>query len=61
MADKLLNHKEAADFLRISIGTLYNWVSTGRIAVVRLGARCNRYREKDLVKFRDSRLTLAHE
>ena len=44
----LLDVKEVAKLTGISIGTLYHWVSEGRIPVVRLSARCIRFRRSDL-------------
>jgi len=48
--DKLLTVKEAAERLRIAAGSLYHWVSEGRVPCVRFSARCLRFRESDLSK-----------
>jgi excisionase family DNA binding protein len=44
----LLDVKEAARLLGISPGTAYHWISQGRLPVVRLSARCIRFRQSDL-------------
>jgi excisionase family DNA binding protein len=36
---QLLNTKEAAEFLRISISTLYKWVRQGKIECIKTGGR----------------------
>lgn len=41
------NTKEAADYLRISIGTLRNWTSAGKIPYCKIG-RSNRYKVSEL-------------
>lgn len=43
---KTLNYQEAADFLKISPGTLRNWVSQGRIKPHKIGARVLFFREE---------------
>ena len=45
---QLLDVREAAALLKISPGSLYHWLSQGRIPVVRLGPRCVRFRRSDL-------------
>lgn len=44
----LLTIREVSAMTRISVGTLYHWVSERRIPVVRLSARCIRFRLTDL-------------
>ena len=46
----LMNAKEAAEYLRVSPGTLYNWVSQGRLRPGRAGNRL-RFRREDLDRF----------
>jgi excisionase family DNA binding protein len=47
--NSLLDVREAAALLRIAPGTLYHWLSESRdVPVVRLGARCVRFRRSDL-------------
>jgi excisionase family DNA binding protein len=43
---KTLNYQEAADFLKISPGTLRNWVSQGRIKPHKIGGRVLFFREE---------------
>lgn len=54
--DRLLNRKEAAEFLGTSEGTLAIWSSTGRynLPFVKIG-RLVKYRYSDLVSFIESR------
>ena len=42
--EKLLTVDEVADLLRISSGSLYHWISQGRVPVVRFSKRCVRFR-----------------
>jgi excisionase family DNA binding protein len=39
----LWNVDEAAEYLNISIGTLYHWVSQKRIPCMHFGSRCLRF------------------
>jgi excisionase family DNA binding protein len=43
---KTMNYQEAADFLKISSGTLRNWVSKGRIKPHKIGSRVLFFREE---------------
>jgi excisionase family DNA binding protein len=45
---QLLTPAEAAARLGVARGTLYNWISDGKIAVVRLSGRCVRIRETEI-------------
>jgi len=53
---ELLNYQEAAEFLRISRGTLENWISTGLYAVpyIRVG-RLIRFRPDSLSRWLESK------
>jgi excisionase family DNA binding protein len=44
----LLNVAEVSELTGITVGTLYHWVSQGRIPCVRLSSRCLRFRFKDI-------------
>ena len=44
----LLTVNEAASLTGVSPGTLYHWVSEGRVPVVRLSRRCIRFSKSDL-------------
>lgn len=46
--EKLLNIRELAHSLGISVGAAYHWLSQGRLPCVRFSARCVRFRESDL-------------
>lgn len=46
--NSLLDVRGAAALLGISPGTLYHWLSEGRVNCVRLGPRCVRFRKRDL-------------
>lgn len=50
MTDKLLDEKQAAEFLGLQPRTLASWRFTGRRGpkFVRISARCVRYRQQDL-------------
>ena len=50
VAHALLTAREAADYLRLSVGTLYNLVSKGRLLPGRAGNRL-RFRRKDLDRY----------
>ena len=41
-----MNYQEAADYLKITTGTLRNWVSKGRIKPRRVGRRVLFFREE---------------
>ena len=51
--ENLLTVKEAAERLGINVGSLYHWLSQGRIPCVRFSARCVRFRESDLARLVD--------
>jgi excisionase family DNA binding protein len=46
--DSLLNVRQVAEFLGMATGTVYHLVSQRRIPVVRLSARCVRFRRTDI-------------
>ncbi len=46
--DRLLTIREVSDLTRLSVGTLYRFVSEQRIPVVHLSRRCIRFRLSDL-------------
>jgi excisionase family DNA binding protein len=45
---ELLDIKDVAAVTGFSVGTLYHWVSQRRIPVVRISARCLRFRRSDI-------------
>ena len=49
--DRLLKVTEAARLTGLSVGTIYHYVSQGRIPVVRLSKRCIRFLRSDLLKW----------
>ena len=51
--EKLLTVKDAAEKLSIAPGSVYHWVSEGRLPCVRFSARCLRFRESDLSRLID--------
>jgi excisionase family DNA binding protein len=54
--EKLLTPKEAADILRVGVGTLAVWRATKRYALVYIKCgRAVRYRESDVQKFIEER------
>jgi excisionase family DNA binding protein len=48
--EKLLTVVELAERLRMNPGTIYHWLSEGRLTCVRLSARCVRFRVSDIEK-----------
>jgi excisionase family DNA binding protein len=52
--DRLLTVKEVASLTGLAVGTLYHFVSQGRIPVVRISPRCLRFRESDLQRWFDA-------
>lgn len=47
----LLTVHEVAEMLKIAPGSVYHWVSQGRLPCVRLSARCLRFRLEDIEQF----------
>jgi excisionase family DNA binding protein len=45
---ELLTIEEVAELTGFSVGSLYHWVSQGRIPVIRFSARCIRFRRSDI-------------
>lgn len=53
-ADDLLTRGQAADFLGISLGTVYNWIEAGLIVPVPVaGYRFTKIRRADLKELKD--------
>ena len=46
--EPLLTIREVSELTNLSVGTLYRWISEGRIPVVRLSKRCIRFRQSDI-------------
>lgn len=46
--DRLLTVPEAAELLKLSVGTVYHLISQRRIPVLRLSPRCVRFSERAL-------------
>lgn len=46
--DRLLTINEAAQFLKLAVGTIYHLISQERIPVIRISPRCVRFSEKAL-------------
>ncbi len=51
--DKLLTVAELAERLKIAPGSIYHWVSQGRLPFIRFSARCIRFRESDVASLLD--------
>jgi excisionase family DNA binding protein len=51
MNDRLLTIREVAILTGLEVSSLYHFVSQFRIPVVRLSARCIRFRYSDLLKW----------
>ncbi|WP_084658121.1 helix-turn-helix domain-containing protein [Thermogemmatispora onikobensis] len=48
MCEGLMTAKEAADYMRVSVRTIRDWVKKGLIPVVPVGAQEYRFTKKDL-------------
>lgn len=53
--EPLMRPQEAADYLGVALGTLYNWSSQRKLPVVKIGSRI-RFRREALERF-----ALKHE
>ena len=51
----LMTYQQAADYLQVPIGTLYNWVSLQKIPHVRMSARSVRFRVSELEQWLHTR------
>ena len=54
-AEILLNVKEVAQRLRISVPTVYDWAAKGILPHIRLSDRVLRFRETDIEKYKTRR------
>lgn len=48
---KLFSYVQAAEFLKVKIGTLYSLVATHRIPYVKIGPRFIRFEEEKLIEW----------
>jgi excisionase family DNA binding protein len=46
--ERLLNVREVADLLGIAPGSVYHWISQGRLPAVHFSKRCVRFRPGDV-------------
>ena len=46
--DHLMDVKQVAELLGLALGSIYHKISRGEITVVRLSARCVRFRRSDI-------------
>lgn len=51
VGDRLLAIKEVAALTGLSVGTLYHFVSQGRIPLVRISRRCIRFRQSQIFEW----------
>jgi excisionase family DNA binding protein len=47
--DRLWDVKDVAEFLGLAVGTIYHMASEGRIPVVRISARCLKFRRSEIL------------
>jgi excisionase family DNA binding protein len=47
-ADHLMNVQEVAEYLGLAGGTIYHFVSEGKLPCVHLSARCLRFRRSEI-------------
>ena len=59
--EKLLNAREAAQYLGLALGTLYHMVSEQRIPVIHLSVRCIRFRQSQIDRWLDELTRPANE
>lgn len=58
--DRLLNERDAADFLGYSMRSLQNWrVRGGGPVFVKVSSRSVRYRRRDLIAWADSKIAAS--
>jgi len=53
--DRLMNVREVAELLGLSPGTVYHLASQRRIPVVRLSARCLKFRHSEILAWIESK------
>ena len=53
--DRLWNIEEFAKFVGIAVGSAYHLVSQGRVPVVKLSARCIRFRPSEIAAWVESK------
>jgi excisionase family DNA binding protein len=53
----IMTAAEAAEYLQVHIKTLYEWIKSGDLAVVKLGPRSTRIRKVDIDRFLNARVT----
>ena len=58
---EIMTVAEAAEYLQIHIKTLYEWIKSGELAVIKLGPRSTRIRKSDVDAFLNARLTTGPE
>lgn len=59
VADGLMTIREAAAYLRLSVGGLYHLTSRGLVPCVRLSRRCLRFRKSQLDEFIEQKSVAA--
>ncbi len=52
---------DAADYLKVHIKTLYDWIRAGELRVIRLGPRSMRILKEDLRRFLETKATTGAE
>lgn len=59
MKDKLIKPKDAAEYLGITMGTFYNWVSQKRLDVVKLSKGAVRVKQSVLERMVEKHTQIA--
>ena len=59
VTDRLMTIREAAAYLRLSVGGLYHLTSRGLVPCIRLSARCLRFSKPQLDAFVERRSVAA--
>jgi excisionase family DNA binding protein len=47
--DRLLKVKEVADLLQVAEGTVYHFLSQGRLPAIRISKRCVRFSQREIL------------
>ena len=51
MANRILTIEEVAKLMKVSLKTVYRWISAGDLSAARIGYKTYRVFERDLVSF----------
>jgi excisionase family DNA binding protein len=52
---EVMTAAEAAEYLQVHIKTLYDWIKSGELRIIKLGPRSTRILKQDIIRFLESR------